>query len=62
MIQYNLLEFDYGYSGQFYQVTDYGTGETLYYDVDGNPLTLDPNIQYGAHYIQLDCPKPSWAQ
>ena len=62
MKQYNLLEFDYGYTGQFYQVINFDTSETLNYDLDGNPLYLDPNFAYGAHYLQLDCAKPSWAE
>jgi hypothetical protein len=60
MKQYNLLEFDYGYTGRFYQVINFDTSETLNYDLDGNLLYLDPNISYGAHYILIDTEKPSW--
>ena len=58
MNQYALCEFEYGYSGTFYQVTNNGNFVGLF-DMDGNPLILTEN--HGYSIINPNPEIPSWA-
>ena len=55
---YTLCEFEYGYTGTFYQQSG-SEGLIGFFDMDGNPLILNP--PYGYHVIDNNPPLPSWA-
>ena len=57
MYYYFLCEFEYGYSGRFYQRND-STGNAEFLDLDGNLLTLTG--AYGYHVVESYV-TPSWA-
>ena len=59
MNEYYLCEFEYGYSGLFYQEVLNGT-VIRYADLDGN--TLEPEGAYGSYVVDANPPRPSWAQ
>jgi hypothetical protein len=66
MFTYILCEFEYGYSGQFYQEVDSNGFVVRMTDLDGNTLNLsqsgEPNfIPYGANVVDANPQKPSWA-
>lgn len=54
---YFLCEFEYGYSGTFYQRND-ETGHADFFDLDGKRLTLEG--AYGYHVLESYV-TPSWA-
>jgi hypothetical protein len=56
MYTYNLCEFDYGYTGQFYQRSD-AYGNPSYVDLDGNEIQLTGI--YGYRIIEVNV-TPSW--
>lgn len=59
MSEFYLCEFEYGYTGQFYQ--EVFNGQVVRYtDLDGNTLTLEG--AYGCRIINPNPDKPSWAQ
>ncbi len=58
MYTYILCEFEYGYTGQFYQEID--NGQVIRNtDLDGNTLVLEN--AYGAYVIDPEPPRPIWA-
>lgn len=58
MYTYILCEFEYGYSGQFYQEIE--NGQVIRNtDVLGNSLTLEG--EYGAFVIDAEPGTPTWA-
>lgn len=66
MFYYILCEFEYGYSGQFYQEVDLNGIVVRMTDLDGNSLNIpqsgEPNfIPYGANVIDANPEKPTWA-
>lgn len=66
MFTYILCEFEYGYSGQFYQEVDSNGFVTRMTDLDGNSLNIpqsgEPNfIPYGANVIDANPTRPIWA-
>ena len=58
MYTYILCEFDYGYTGQFYQEVEYGQ-VIRNTDLEGTTLVLDH--AYGAYVVDPEPPRPSWA-
>jgi hypothetical protein len=56
-MEYYLCEFEYGYTGQFYQVVDNGY-VIGYVDLEGNQLILDGS--YGYNLIASEPIIPSW--
>lgn len=58
MYTYILCEFEYGYSGQFYQEVDNGT-VIRNTDLLGNTLILEN--AYGAFVINAEPEIPSWS-
>jgi hypothetical protein len=65
-MEYILCEFDFGYSGFFYQEINDGFVIRMT-DLDGNTLNLpssdDPAyIPYGSRVVDPNPPRPSWAQ
>ncbi len=58
MYKYILCEFDYGYTGQFYQETDNGM-VIRNTDLLGNTLVLE--AAYGAFVINSEIESPEWA-
>ena len=54
---YALCQFEYGYSGTFYQYNI--NGLTTFYDLDGNVLNLTG--EYGYYIIDPNPPLPTWA-
>ena len=63
MYTYILCEFEYGYSGQFYQEVLDGNVVRMT-DLDGNTLDLNSEntiIAYGAFVINPTPEIPSWA-
>jgi len=59
--RYTLCEFEYGYSGTFYQISGLnGEGLIRFADMDGNTLELNP--PYGYKIIDDNPPLPSWAE
>lgn len=59
MYSYILCEFEYGYTGLFYQEILQGT-VVRYTDLDGNTLELEG--AYGSHVVDPEPPRPDWAQ
>lgn len=65
MYKYILCQFNYGYTGQFYQEID--NGDLIRYaNLDGTTLTLPGNgevggIPYGYIDIDINPAPPSWA-
>jgi hypothetical protein len=59
MYEYILCEFEYGYSGRFYQEILNGI-VIRYADLDGNTIELQGS--YGSYVIDVNPPRPSWAQ
>ena len=57
MLEYYLCRFEYGYEGQFYQVSDHGT-VIGYVDLNNNPLSLEGS--YGYNIINNEPVIPSW--
>lgn len=54
---YYLCEFNYGYSGQFYQVSV--NGDVInYVDLDGNQIILEGS--YGYNVIVFEPVTPTW--
>lgn len=66
MYKYILCEFDYGYTGQFYQeINELGIVLRMT-DLDGNTLVIpqsgEPNfIPYGANVVDSNPTTPTWA-
>ena len=58
MLEYYLCEFNYGYSGQFYQVVSDGN-VVDYVDLDNNKLTLEG--AYGYFIVNTEPVTPSWS-
>lgn len=59
MSEFYLCEFEYGYTGQFYQ--EVFNGQVVRYtDLDGNDLILEG--AYGCRIINSNPGRPSWAQ
>ena len=56
-MEYYLCEFEYGYSGQFYQKVDNGN-VVEYLDLDGNQIILEG--VYGYNVITKEPVIPSW--
>jgi hypothetical protein len=56
MYTYNLCEFEYGYTGQFYQRAD-EQGNATYTDLSGNEITLEG--EYGYLIIEVNV-IPNW--
>ncbi len=56
MYKYNLCEFEYGYTGEFYQRSD-EFGNPTYVDLDNNELFLEG--EYGYKIIEVDV-TPYW--
>jgi hypothetical protein len=61
-----LCEFEYGYSGQFYQEVDSNGIVVRMTDLDGLTLNIpqsgEPNfIPYGANVVDANITRPSWA-
>jgi hypothetical protein len=66
MFTYILCEFEYGYSGQFYQEVDSNGFVLRMTDLDGLTLNIpqsgEPNfIPYGANVVDANITRPSWA-
>lgn len=57
MYIYALCEFEYGYTGQFYQRND-EIGNTVFFSLVGDVLEL--TLPYGYYILQPDV-IPSWA-
>lgn len=57
-MEYYLCEFEYGYSGQFYQKVENGN-VIDYLDLDGNQIILEG--VYGYNVIIKEPITPSWA-
>jgi hypothetical protein len=57
MYTYNLCEFEYGYSGQFYQCSD-EWGNPSYVDLSGNEIILEG--EYGYVIIEVNV-IPNWS-
>jgi hypothetical protein len=56
-MKYVLCQFQYGYDGTFYQKMDQ-FGISSFYDMDGNPLTLE--APYGYFVIDENPPRQPW--
>lgn len=56
-MEYYLCEFEYGYSGQFYQVV-YNGNVVNYVDLNNNELILEGS--YGYNVINPEPITPSW--
>lgn len=54
-MKYSLLEFEYGYEGQFYQEVDQ-SGNVKFFDLNCNHLELIP--PYGYFVVEDNIPKP----
>ena len=66
MFYYILCEFEYGYSGQFYQEVDSNGYVVRMTDLDGNTLYFaqlgEPYYTpYGANVVDANPEKPNWA-
>ena len=66
MKTYILCRFEYGYTGNFYQVIENGAVVSMV-DENGNELKIpgcgeDGFIPYGASVIDSNPPLPAWAQ
>jgi len=57
-MEYYLCQFEYGYSGLFYQVVENGN-VIKYVDLDGNELVLEGSYGYGL--LSHEAIIPSWA-
>ncbi len=55
MYTYALCEFEYGYTGQFYQRNDQ-FGATEFFDLVGTPLALES--PYGYHILETEVTPP----
>lgn len=59
--RYTLCQFEYGYTGTFYQVSGLECqGLIRFADMDGNTMELTP--PYGYIVIDDNPPLPSWAE
>lgn len=58
-MEYYLCEFNYGYTGQFYQVVDNGN-VVGYVDLDNNELILEGS--YGYDLVGKEPITPYWVQ
>ena len=56
-MKYSLCEFEYGYTGQFYQESN-ENGLVRFVDLNGTTLELVP--PYGYYVIENNLPTPIW--
>jgi hypothetical protein len=59
MFKYILCEFEYGYTGRFYQKVDAQGYVTEMLDEQGN--NINPEGAYGAFVVDENIPTPTWA-